>query len=83
VSEAERHPELRVGSVWVAVILLGVALAAGWGLGKLLSRRGDHGVAPIVLSRLAMGTLMEIQVRPRDDSATASARAIPPTAKAR
>jgi len=75
VSEAERHPELRVGSVWVAVILLGVALAAGWGLGKLLSRRGDHGVAPIVLSRLAMGTLMEIQVRPRDDSATASARA--------
>jgi FAD:protein FMN transferase len=75
VSEADRHPELRVGSVWVAVVVLAVALAAGWGLGKLLRRGGDDGPAPIVASRLAMGTLMEIQVRPRDGSPAAAARA--------
>ncbi len=75
MNETERHPEQRAGSVWVAVAILGVALAAGWGLGKLLSRNGDDGPAPIVLSRLAMGTLMEIQVRPRDATAAAAARA--------
>jgi thiamine biosynthesis lipoprotein len=75
MNEAEPHPELRVGSVWTAVVILVVALAAGWGLGRLLTHRGDDGPAPIVLSRFAMGTLMEIQVCPRDDSAAEAARA--------
>ncbi len=74
MGETGRHPELRVGSVWVAVLVLGVALAAGWGLGRLLSRGGSDDLAPIALSRLAMGTLMEIQVRPRDGSPTEAAR---------
>jgi thiamine biosynthesis lipoprotein len=58
--------------VWVAALLLGAALLAGWGVGRALRR--DEPPAPHSQSRLAMGTLVEIQVRPHGESAAEVAR---------
>lgn len=69
---SQRRPGLRIGRVWMAALLLGAALFAGWGFGRVLRR--DEPPPPRSLARLAMGTLVEIQVRPRGDSAAEAAR---------
>lgn len=58
--------------MWTAALLLGAALLAGWGVGRAL--RGNEPPAPRAQSRLAMGTLVEIQVRPGEESAAGTDR---------
>lgn len=72
MGDGGRQSRARPGSLWVALLLLGAALLAGFGLGHLLRR--DQPPATRSLARLAMGTLVEIQVRPRGDSAAEASR---------
>lgn len=74
MSDDRQHARPRIGSLWLALVVLAAALAAGWGLGRWLGRDRIAGPPPIAVSRLAMGTLVEIQVRPRDGSAQEAAR---------
>ena len=57
------HAEHRIGSLWVGILVLAVALAAGWGLGKLLRQGDDREPEPLTLVRPAMGTIVEIKLR--------------------
>lgn len=63
---ADRPP--RFGPAWLLLVVLVLALAAGWGIGHLLPGRDRGPVIPLRAARPLLGTVVDITCRRRDGS---------------